>query len=48
MKDLQTTENKLKEAFDLVAELLMAEYPERESDVLMNWLMEMNLPLLWK
>ncbi len=29
MKDLQITKNKLKEAFDLVAEPLMAEYPER-------------------
>jgi hypothetical protein len=29
MKELQTTENKLKEAFDLVAESLTAEYPER-------------------
>jgi hypothetical protein len=29
MKELQTIENKLKEAFDLVAESLIAEYPER-------------------
>jgi hypothetical protein len=29
MKDLQTIENKLKEAFDLVAETLVTEYPDR-------------------
>jgi hypothetical protein len=29
MKDLQTTKNKLKEAFDLVAKTLVVEYPER-------------------